>query len=76
MKAHFVNSNLAHLRTDLGFTQEELAKILGLKRGKLSSWEEYRASPRIPDLIKLSNFFNLTLDQLIRVDLRSKRKRI
>lgn len=64
-----ISKNIAHLRKIKGVSQELMADELGITRSRLSSWEENRASPPIELLIKLSEYFNVSIDSLVKVDL-------
>src|SRR6185312_11705127 len=61
--------NLKYLRKLRGWTQEEFANKLGIKRSLVGAYEEERADPRIDVLEKLGDMFKLTLDDLLRRDL-------
>jgi len=63
------NQNLKYLRKLRGWTQEEFAKKLGIKRSLLGAYEEERAEPRIDVLEVVCDIFKLTLDELLRKDL-------
>ena len=61
--------NLKYLRKLRGWTQEEFATRLGIKRSLLGAYEEERAEPRIEVLETVSEIFKLTLDELLLKDL-------
>ena len=61
--------NLKYLRKLRGWTQEEFAVKLRIKRSLLGAYEEERADPRIEVLETVGNIFKLTLDELLRKDL-------
>jgi len=71
-------------RTAKNMTQEELANHLFVSRPLISKWENGRSYPDLEQLLKLSDFFDLTLDELMRGDkkmtnilnLNSKKKKI
>ena len=65
---NYLPSNIRHLRTLKGFTQEQFAQNLNVSRSRISSYEENRAIPPIDFLIEISNFFNISLDILVRND--------
>jgi transcriptional regulator with XRE-family HTH domain len=65
--------NLKYLRKLRGWTQEEFASRLGIKRSLLGAYEEERAEPRIDVLEIVSDMFKLTLDDLLRKDLSDTR---
>lgn len=63
------NKNLKYLRKLRGWTQEEFANKLDIKRSLLGAYEEERAEPRIDVLEIVCDMFKLTLDDLLRKDL-------
>src|SRR5438046_1594097 len=62
------NKNLKYLRKLRGWTQEEFAQKLRIKRSLLGAYEEERAEPRIDVLETVCDIFKLTLDDLPRKD--------
>src|SRR5215510_1816076 len=62
------NRNLKYLRKLRGWTQEEFAQKLRIKRSLLGAYEEERAEPRIDVLETVCDMFKLTLDDLLRKD--------
>lgn len=62
------NKNLKYLRKLRGWTQEEFAQKLRIKRSLLGAYEEERAEPRIEVLEVVADMFKLTLDDLLRKD--------
>jgi transcriptional regulator with XRE-family HTH domain len=64
----FANKNLKYLRKLRGWTQEEFAQKLRIKRSLLGAYEEERAEPRIEILEAVADMFKLTLDDLLRRD--------
>jgi transcriptional regulator with XRE-family HTH domain len=63
------NKNLKYLRKLRGWTQEEFAQKLHIKRSLLGAYEEERADPRIEILEIVADMFKLTLDDLLRKDI-------
>ena len=61
--------NLKYLRKLRGWTQEEFAAKLKIKRSLLGAYEEERAEPRIDVLEVVGDIFKLSLDELLRKDL-------
>ena len=66
---NYLPSNIRHLRSLKGVTQEQFAQKLNVSRSRISSYEENRAIPPIDFLIEISNFFKISLDILIKNDL-------
>lgn len=65
----FANKNLKYLRKLRGWTQEEFAQKLRIKRSLLGAYEEERADPRIEVLEVVADMFKLSLDDLLRKDI-------
>jgi Predicted transcriptional regulators len=61
--------NLKYLRKLRGWTQEEFATKLGIKRSLIGAYEEERADPRVDVLEILADIFKLSLDELLLKDL-------
>jgi transcriptional regulator with XRE-family HTH domain/polyhydroxyalkanoate synthesis regulator phasin len=60
--------NLKYLRKLRGWTQEEFAGKLKIKRSLLGAYEEERAEPRIEVLEIVSSIFKMSLDELLLQD--------
>ncbi|MDP4185646.1 MAG: LexA family transcriptional regulator [Bacteroidota bacterium] len=69
---NFLASNIRFLRKDRGVTQDELAKMIGVNRSMIGSYEEGRAVPRISGLQALSVYFKVGIDDLINHDLSNE----
>ena len=53
------------LRKSRGLTQEELAEALYVSRTAISKWESGRGYPSIDSLKEISNYFSVTIDDLL-----------
>jgi len=65
---HFA-SNIKLLRRRKGFTQEDMSRVLNMKRSTLSGYENGVAKPNIAALIAFSDFFKVSIDTIIRINL-------
>lgn len=65
--------NLKYLRKLRGWTQEEFAAKLKIKRSLLGAYEEERADPKIEVLEIISNIFKVSLDELLLQDLTAEK---
>ena len=67
----FFAQNLIFLRNTLEnkVSQQRLADELGLKKSTLAAYESGRAEPRYEELVRLSRFFGVTVDELLSKDL-------
>lgn len=57
---------LQELRKGSGMSQEEFAELLGVSRQSVSKWESGKGYPEIDKLIFISNYFNTSLDLLLK----------
>ena len=58
--------NLKNYRKAKGLTQEDLAVRLHVVRQTISKWESAQSYPDFQRLVLLSDYFGLTLDELVR----------
>lgn len=65
-----LNSNIKFLRKKKNLTQESLAQALGISRSKLAGYE-LSITPPLDILVKIAEYFNVSLDILIKEDLAS-----
>ena len=61
-------------RKKRGLSQEELADILNVSRQAITKWETDRGITDIANLIRISEEFEISLDELIKGDNSVKRK--
>ncbi|MBC7721391.1 MAG: LexA family transcriptional regulator [Pedobacter sp.] len=65
----YAGKNFRYLRKLRGWTQEEFATKLNIKRSLIGAYEEERAEPRLDVLETMCSIFKLTLDELLLKDL-------
>lgn len=56
---------LRELRLEKKLTQQELSKTLGFGRTTVNEWEVKGNEPNLDTLIKLAQFFEVSLDYLV-----------
>lgn len=56
---------LKDLRKEKGVLQKELAYAINRTRACISSWEQGKTEPSIDDLLKIADFFEVTVDYLV-----------
>lgn len=61
-----IGEQLKRLRESKGFSQEDVAKKIGVTRQAVYKWENDKSYPDIDNLILLSEMYNVTLDELIK----------
>src|SRR6476620_8008144 len=67
----YAGKNFKHLRKLRGWTQEEFARKLKIKRSLVGAYEEERAEPRLDILKEICSIFKLSLEELLLKDLSS-----
>lgn len=64
-----LGENIRKLRQARGLTQQQLADIMGASNyTTISKWESGANSPRGGDLVKLSELFNVSVDELLGIN--------
>ncbi|MBA7526350.1 hypothetical protein ES705_18512 [subsurface metagenome] len=69
MKTYFSN-NIKFLRKRKGFTQDEVAEYLGMKRPTLSGYENEVSQPTISALFSFSKFYSIAIDTLLNIEIQ------
>lgn len=63
-----IGKKLKDARTNSGLTQENVAERAGVSRQTVSNWENGRSYPDIVSVIKLSDIYSISLDELLKGD--------
>src|SRR5699024_10857935 len=70
------NEKLLSLRKAKGLSQEELGMELQVSRQTISKWEAGQSYPDFQRLVILSDYFDLTLDELVKdIDVQDVREK-
>lgn len=69
-----VEKKLKEARTNAGLTQEQVAEKIMVSRQTISNWENGRSLPDIVSMIKLSDLYQISLDELLKGDKKMKEK--
>jgi transcriptional regulator with XRE-family HTH domain len=69
-----VSNNIKYLRRLNGLTQEQFARKIAIKRSLLGAYEEARANPNLTNLKNMAAAFGITVDNLLKNDLRKLRE--
>lgn len=70
------NEKLLSIRKKQGLSQEELGMELEVSRQTISKWEAGQSYPDFQRLVMLSDYFNMTLDELVKdVDFQDVREK-
>jgi|GEM_PF-310944 len=63
MDKYQFGNRLTELRTQKGLTQDKLGEILGVSNKAVSKWENGSAMPRLDMMVKLSDYFEIGIDE-------------
>lgn len=63
---------LKYQREINGYSQSALAKATGLKQPMISWWEAGKGLPNIDVIVKLADFYGISIDELIGRDFPQK----
>lgn len=61
----YFSANLKYLRGKRDLSQQGLADAIGVKKSNIGSWEEGRATPNLEILVKMANYFSISMQDLI-----------
>lgn len=64
-----IKLNIKWLRKTYSLSQGQLAELINVTRPLVGSWEEGRSVPRYDELIAISDYFRVPVDDLIRVEM-------
>lgn len=63
-----IGQKLKTARVNLGFTQEQIAEQLMISRQTVSNWENEKSLPDVVSIMKLSDIYQISLDELLKGD--------
>ncbi|PQJ20201.1 helix-turn-helix domain-containing protein [Nonlabens tegetincola] len=65
----FFGKNIKKIRGVKSLSQQAFADLFNLKRGTLGAYEEGRSEPKIETIIKVANYFSISIDDLLTSEL-------
>lgn len=60
-----LGDNIKALRTNKNMYQQDLADALSVSKSTIAMWETNKRIPDAPTLLKIANYFNITVDRLL-----------
>ena len=60
-----LSERIKQLRKNRKYSQEQLARKLGLTQGAISQWETGATTPAADQLVSLAEVFNMSVDELL-----------
>lgn len=71
-----VGQRIRDYRKELNLSQEDLAEVIYVSRQTISNWENNKSYPDIHSLLRLSEIFQTSLDELIKGDIEIMKEEI
>ena len=71
-----IGNQIKQHRAALNLSQEELSEQIYVTRQTLSNWENGKTYPDVNSLLRLSNVFGVTLDELVKGDIPKMKEQI
>lgn len=65
MKGNFFGVKLKELRIEKGLSQRKLGELLGVCNQTVSFWETGSREPDLDALVKIADFFEVSVDYLL-----------
>jgi len=67
-----IGEKIKKLREERNITQKELSEFIGVSKESISQYERGVQTPKPQTLIKLANYFNVSIDYILgRVDIKN-----
>ena len=60
-----IAERLQELRKKAGYSQEQVADMLGLSRQAISKWESGQGKPEIDNVVKLTELYHVSADYIL-----------
>jgi len=67
----FLGNNIRFLRKQSSKTQSEVAAVLKKGQTTIGNWENGISEPSLEELVVLSNYFGVDLDELVKTDMEA-----
>ncbi len=73
MNMNIISKYLQFLRKSHNYTQDDLAKKLGISRQAVSKWETGATIPDLEVLLKISKLYNITINDILEPKVQPRR---
>lgn len=71
-----IGEQINNLRKKHGLSQDDFANLFNVSRQTVSNWENGKSYPDLEMIIKISDYFKISVDELLRNDVQSEEKLI
>ncbi|MFL2106154.1 helix-turn-helix domain-containing protein [Desemzia sp. FAM 23991] len=69
-----LGEKLKESRIKKGYSQGDVAELLHISRQSISKWENGNSYPDLDNLVKLSNYYEVSIDELLKENQEFKKK--
>ena len=69
-----LGERLKESRVTKGFSQGDVAEYLNISRQSISKWENNNSYPDLDNLVKLSTYYGVSIDELLKENQNLKQK--
>ena len=69
-----LGERLKESRVKKGYSQGDVAELLHISRQSISKWENGNSYPDLDNLVKLSNYYEVSIDELLKENQEFKKK--
>jgi transcriptional regulator with XRE-family HTH domain len=66
---HLLGKNIRYLRKQSSKTQSEIASLIQKGQTTIGNWENGISEPSLSELLIISNYFDISVDTLLKIDL-------
>ena len=73
MNMNIISKYLQFLRKSNNYTQDDLAKELGISRQAISKWETGATIPNLDVLLKISKLYDITINDILEPKIQQQR---
>lgn len=71
-----ITEQLKTYRKKMNLSQDELAEIIYVSRQTISNWETGKSYPDLKSLLLMSDYFDVSLDELVKGDLQIMKEKV
>lgn len=69
---NYIPTNIKYLRDRKGLSQQEIGNLVSKDRSLISQWEAGTKEISVKDVVTLSNFFDIKMDEFVSENLKLK----
>ena len=69
-----IGEQINNLRKQHGLSQDDFANLFNVSRQTISNWENGKSYPDLEMIIKVSDYFKISIDELLKNDVQTVKK--